>query len=638
MSPDRSFFSEFLDDYYAESEEHLTSARKLMLSIEAAGENKAVDPNLLDDLLRSFHSLKGLSAMVGLDEATQLSHHIEDFLKEFKRPNAVITANGIERVVDGIDAIERVVEAKRKTTEMPDISSVLLHLDVATKEAGDTPAPAVEAGAATWRFVFHPSAELAAKGVNVTLVRNRLRSIGDVIQASPRVLSGGQVVFEFLVKATAAQAEFEDLRSQGVEYSRTEQAPPIEKPKPQAVASEPQAGRVGGLNMIRVEMDRLDELMRVVGELVTSRFRLEEALRAPMDGSMGFGALEEINSSMENQLRELRECVVRIRMVPISQIFERMRFVARGMERELDKRIEVHIEGQDTEIDKVIVDRMMDPLLHLVRNAISHGLESPQERLAAGKPETGIIRLRAATAGDTVMIQVDDDGRGIDVEKIAARARSLGWIGADQSLDSKRLLSIISAPGFTTRDKADLSSGRGVGMAAVQTAVSQLGGSMSLTTTKGKGSAFTVNLPLTLLIADSLMVNVGPQRFAVPQTAVREVLAIDSSEVKILENNEVISFRGSVLPILRLARLFGLTEVSQSRLHLLVIADAGAALAVDRITGLREIVVRTITDPLLRTPGVVGATELGDGRPVLILDPHSLVRAARHSDTVDIAS
>jgi len=270
--------------------------------------------------------------------------------------------------------------------------------------------------------------------------------------------------------------------------------------------------------------------------------------------------------------------------------------------------------------------------------AISHGLESPQERQAAGKPETGVIRLRAATTGDTATIQVDDDGRGMDVEKITARARSLGWIGPDQSLDLKRLLSIISAPGFTTRDKADLASGRGVGMAAVQTAVSELGGSMTLTTTKGKGSAFTINLPLTLLIADSLMVTVGQQRFAVPQTAVREVLAIDSSDVKVLENNEVISFRGSLLPILRLARLFGLSEISQSRLHLLVIADAGTALAVDRITGLREIVVRTIMDPLLRTPGVVGATELGDGRPVLILDPHSLVRAARHSSTLDTAS
>src|SRR5262249_23609735 len=179
-------------------------------------------------------------------------------------------------------------------------------------------------------------------------------------------------------------------------------------------------------------------------------------------GDKDWNKLQEINTSMERQLRELREGVVRMRMVPVGQVFERMRFVARGLEREVNKRIEVRIDGQDTEIDKVVVERMMDPLLHLVRNAISHGLESVEGRMAAGKPETGVVWLRAATAGDIVTVEVKDDGRGVDVEKITTRTRALGWISQDQSLDSKQLLCIISAPGFTTRDAVDLPRGLGL--------------------------------------------------------------------------------------------------------------------------------------------------------------------------------
>jgi len=275
---------------------------------------------------------------------------------------------------------------------------------------------------------------------------------------------------------------------------------------------------------------------------------------------------------------------------------------------------------------------MMDPLLHLVRNALSHGLESGEERVAAGKSPTGLICLKAKTVGEIVSIEVHDDGRGIDIATISKRARELGWIEANKAVDPKLLLDIISSPGFTTREEADLTSGRGIGMAAVKTAVSELGGSIHLKTAEGQGTHFTIRLPLTLLIADSLMVNVGSHRFAIPQTAVQEVFAVESASVRALENNEMVPFRGSALPLVRLSEVFRLEPSKQDRIHILVIAGGGnspAGLAVDRITGQREIVVRSITDPLLRVPGVVGATELGDGRPVLILDPQSLVWKSR---------
>jgi two-component system chemotaxis sensor kinase CheA len=639
----RSFFDQFIDDYFSESEEHLTSARNRMLAIESAGPNKPVDAAILDQLLRDFHSLKGLSAMVGLDDATQIAHQIEDYLRELKRPQAVISADGIERVNAGISAIEQVVEAKRKSAAPPDVSAVLLQLTSAAEELRTTPAGPAKVHTSTWRFTFRSSPELAEKGLNVSSVRDQLRGLGEIIRASPHVLGDGQLAFEFIVSTTAPESAFAALQARGIEYSRIEGGQLAAPLTSKDVPAEPSPVGVGvgvsPVSVIRVEMNRLDDLMRLVGELVISRSRLDELVRGGTQDSKNWNILQEINAGMERQLRELRAAVMRVRMVPIGQVFERMKFVVRGLERDLNKRVELQISGQATEIDKLVVERLMDPLLHLVRNALSHGLESPKERIAAGKSEIGLLRLSANTFGDTVVIEVEDDGRGIDTGQIATRARALDLMGEGETLDPKRVLDTISAPGFTTREQADLSSGRGVGMAAVQGSISELGGTMSLTTTGGKGTCFTLRVPITLLIADSLMVSVSHQRFAVPQTAVREVLAVDTAAVKTFENNEVLPFRGGVLPLVRVARVFGVDEVEQKRLHLLVIENAGTstALAVDRITGQREIVVRTVTDPLVRVPGVVGATELGDGKPVLILDPHSLIRTAREQRAAKVA-
>jgi two-component system chemotaxis sensor kinase CheA len=531
-------------------------------------------------------------------------------------------ADDVERVLASIDALEGVIESRRRSEALPDISQVLLELESATSEIRSGHRPAAAGPTLNvWRFEFRPSSGIAAKGITVNTVLEELRGIGQIMSATPIIVENGAIAFEFMVASNAPKEKFQTLLPLGVTYSATSTAAVSPAPEPQRQQVTP-----GAANVIRVEMNRLDELMRMVGELVINRSRLENAVHAE-----DLPALQDINLSMERQLRELREAVMRVRMVPVGLIFERMRFVVRGLERDLGKRIEVQLQGQDTEIDKHIVERMMDPVLHLVRNAVSHGLELPQERLAAGKPEAGFVRLKASTAGDTVLIEVEDDGRGIDVDGITKRARLLKLIGPEETVEEKRLLDIISGLGFTTRDKADLASGRGVGMAAVHAVVKELGGAIHVATEAGRGTRFSIRLPLTLLIADSLMVNVAGQRFAVPQAAVQEVLAVDTSQLQVAENNEMLSFRGGVLPILRLTKCFGLPDQGKQRMHLLVIGNGGGSvgLAVDRITGHREIVVRAINDPLCCSPGIIGATEVGDGRPVLIVDPHSLIREAR---------
>jgi two-component system chemotaxis sensor kinase CheA len=379
--------------------------------------------------------------------------------------------------------------------------------------------------------------------------------------------------------------------------------------------------------------------MRLVGDMVVSRARLEDTLDR-VESHVPFHewrALQEHSSRIERQLRDLREGVMRVRLVPVGEIFRRMPFVVRDLARDSGKRVRLDLTGQGTEIDKFLIERMMDPVLHLVRNAISHAIEPPEQRIASGKPPEGVIRLSASTAGETVVLEIGDDGTGIDVDAVAARARAKGMSIPDGPIDMRTLLDIICASGFSTRDEADRASGRGVGMAVVRTTVEELGGTLGVHTTAGRGTTFRITLPLTLAITDAIIAHVGSHIFAVPQSAVDEVIEVDASALQAIEHNELLVYRGGTLPMVRLAHLFGIEVKERPRLHAIVVGTGRDAvgLIVDRIAGQREIVVKTITDPLIHTQGVSGATELGDGRLVLILDVSALGRALRERPAVE---
>jgi two-component system chemotaxis sensor kinase CheA len=396
------------------------------------------------------------------------------------------------------------------------------------------------------------------------------------------------------------------------------------------VSESQKSGLFGQSNVVRVDLSRLDELMLMVGELVISRAKLAEQIKR-VENNLASGDwrdLQEINHAIERQLRNLRDGVMRVRMIPIGEIFERMQFAVRDLARETGKRIQLEIKGENTEIDKLLVERMLDPLLHLVRNAVSHGIEEAETREAKGKSPEGKICLHAATIGETIKIEISDDGRGIDRKEVAARARQRGLLNANEDLDEAALLEILCAPGFSTREEADKTSGRGVGMDVVRRTVDELGGVIKLETEADTGTKFQIQLPLTLAIADALIVAVDRERFAVPQSNVREVIEIEPGAVRKFENNEVIEYRGAALPIVRLAHLFALEEKARGAFHAFVVGEGNQAvgIAVDRIIGQSEIVIRAISDPLAQVAGISGATELGDGRVVLILDVAAITR------------
>jgi two-component system chemotaxis sensor kinase CheA len=643
---DGGFFAEFLDDYFAESEEHLAALRRGLLALERFANRSQVDRPLLDELFRSFHSLKGISGMVGVREAEQLAHEMESYLRALREDRVSLTEEGMDALIAGTKMLEQVIAARRARQSPPDIAPAVaqvesvIPLDAQASSRRPSPGSAVaalDAGERTWRFEFVPTAALAERGLNVNAVRARLEQLGTLRNGAPRVMPGGGIAFEFIVASSADESAFASLAEEGLTYA------PVDRPP---AASTESVGAAGGSyaepsndapaiapsNTVRVGLGRLDELMRMVGELVISRARLEENLKTaePETPAARWRPLQETNQVIERQLRDLREAVMRVRMVPVGEIFERMRFVVRDLAREYGKKVRLELSGQETEIDKLLIERMMDPLLHLVRNAFSHGLESAAERQAQGKTAEGAIALRAFTAAEMVVIEVEDDGRGVDRELVVERAASLGLIASNAAIDDATLLDLICSPGFSTREEADRASGRGVGMAVVRNTVAGLGGELSLESAPGRGTRFTMRLPITLAIAGALIVAAGGQKFAVPQSSVREVLEIEPASVKAFENNEIIHYRGGVLPIVRLARLFRLDEKYGRAFHAFVIGSGinAVGIAVDRIIGHREIVVRAINDPLIQVGGISGATELGDGRVVLILDAAALVRQA----------
>jgi len=648
---DRPFADGFMDDYFAEADEHMVAVRRSLLALEGAL-GSALPSGALEELFRSFHSLKGISAMVELREAELLAHHMESCLRAVRQGRLTLTSTNFEGLVDGVRLLEHVIAARRTSASMPDIDPLVDKLEALGRTGDETlpidapaanhtsaNAPASDDGRARrWRVNFVPSPQLVERGVKVDTIRARLMQIGDVRNVTPKVVPGGGISFEFDVE-TNDEAQLAQWQEDGLSYEPVASAPvtaPAENDAGAAPVERPLTDLTlaGSSNVVRVDLARLDDLMRLVGEMVVTRSRLEDTLRR-IEAHVPFQewrALQDHNARLERNLRDLREGVMRVRLVPVGEIFRRMPFVVRDLARDNGKRVHLELTGQSTEIDKFLVERMMDPVLHIVRNAISHGIETPEQRVTAGKPADGTIRLGATTAGENGIIEIVDDGRGIDVPSVTQRARALGLVVPDDGgLESRALLDIICASGFSTRDEADRVSGRGVGMAVVRDTVEGLGGTLAVESRPGRGTTFRLTLPLTLAITDAIIAHVGEQIFAVPQTSVREVIEVDASLLHAFEHNELMPYRSGTLPMVRLAEMFAIPTATRPRYHAIVVGTGQAAigLIVDRIAGQREVVVKTITDPLIRVDGVSGATELGDGRVVLILDAAALSRTRR---------
>ncbi len=656
---------EFLQDFLAETDELLLSIRQNLMALET-DENASTHgahTTLVNELFRAFHTLKGISGMMGLSAAAELSHAMESTLDALRKQQLAVSTEVVDHLLEGTNALEDII-ATLTNDEAPEVD-IQPHLEAlrqlrAAAESIPEPTPnifseeslpqkvalppeiaadlkpadwerlhaAVRAGRALTLARFSPSPEKNAAGINVTHLRKQFEAQDLLLQALP-LIHGNTVEFIFLL------ASEEPLRAE--QFPDVELTPiALQEASEPAAKTEARRGQTPparGATSLRVDIARLDEIMWLVGDLVVARSRLE-ALRPQLRGAPphALEALAEVDQFLERRLRYLRQAVMRARMVPLAEAFSRMPLVVRDLARASKKQVELLIEGENTEIDKSLVERLLDPLLHLVRNAIAHGIEPPEERHAAGKPPQGKLTISGTPEGDYIHIRVSDDGRGIDLEKIAALARRRGWLEDESVITTEEALEFICRPDFSTRQQADLGSGRGVGMDVVLQTARDLGGELSMETTPGQGTTFHLRIPLTLTILHAILVVAGDERYAVPRSAIERVMKIPAAAIVYAEGAEIISLDGQPAPLLTLRTLFGLTGGSRNgQLVGLVTtgAEGKAILAVDRVEGMQEVVIRSINDPLAAQPGIAGATELGDGSVVLILDVPALYRLAR---------
>ena len=637
------FDPQLLDDFFAEADEHLLRIRVGLEQLDSSVGKPQPDRAVVKELFGQFHSLKGICALIGLGPAEAVAHAAEDCLRLMRDGQFQLSASGLEVLITAARKLEQIVAAFGSHKPIPDHESILALMaqecriaaapEIAPKPAIDTAptdlseqaAKAKAEGKLLWVYRFTPTKELHSAGINVNSVREELSRLGEILKATPQVKGEQGLSFEFLVATTQAPDGLTAWQAKGITIAACEQptgAPP-DTSLDRAAEGRDQNPFLAPSHIVRVDLKHLDDLMRITGELVIHRFRLETQL-AKVSGQTGqadLSGVQEVSSGLARSLKELRNAIMRVRLVPVAEIFARMPFVVRDLATATRKKAKLRLEGQDTAIDKFVIERLKDPLLHLVRNAFSHGVESAEERVAAGKPEEATIELSARTAGDSVIIQIKDDGRGISHERIVERARNLG-LPIPATVDDQAILQIICTPGFSTREDTDRASGRGVGMTVVQGAIRELGGNLTLETHNTHGTQFTIRLPLTLAIADTLIVSAAGQKCAIPQSFVREIVHANETDVQLANGIEVIPYRDGILPILRLAKIFRLASQPKTRSCVLVVCSerGSVGLLTEEVLGQREVVVSALRDPLIQVSGISGATELGDGKPVLILD------------------
>jgi len=648
-------------EFVSEAEEILERMRDDLSTLaEATSGGREAPPAIVNQLFRSAHSLKGLSGMFGMAALAELAHHLEDVLDRFRLGRTALCGAGI-RLLDESVALAAAGLEKVGREETDDTLAEAI-ADLVTRIAaweGESTAPAVGVDEALPDHLLRALTEYEESRLQENVRRGRalalvdvefpigsfeeslqglnqmLQEVAEVISTLPSPAAAGEdgIRFELLVASECSPATLAGRL--GLEASAVRAAVPAKAPQssaPVAPTSDADAATLKSLsNTVRVDIRKLDELLHLVGELARERSALSawvDRFGARTETARAAAELDKIRRALDRKAQTLQAAVLDVRMVPLRQVFEKLTRVVRRLRIDLGKDVALQIEGADTELDKLIVEELVDPLVHLVRNAFDHAIEPADERRAAGKPERGVIRLEASQRGNDVAVSVVDDGRGIDPQAVRARAIERGLLGADEVLGRRELFGLLFLAGFSTREEVSTTSGRGVGLDVVRENLSALGGLVEIDSTLGAGTRVTLTLPITLAIVQALLVTAGGQRFAIPLGGVRETLAVAPDEIQTSAGRELLHLRGDALPVCRLAEAFALAPIDRTRKQFAVvlgIGDARVALLVDALDGQQDAVIKPVQGPVPQVRGVAGATELGDGSTLLVLDVSALV-------------
>lgn len=662
--------NQYLDVFLEEAKEHIENLNKYLLELE-----NNPSQEIVDEIFRSAHTLKGMSGTMGFTQLLELTHEMENLLQEIRSQEISVNEHIIDTLLKSVDILEELIHdvEEHGQEQERDIHMVLQMLKgkkaIGLDEAKVTPneneenyvfsfneyeeriiRKALEQGLYIWRVKVTLVDECLLKSARAFLVFKNLEAFGDIIKTEPSVQDIEDEKFDneftlYLItsknkndisQALSSVSELKSVDVTSVEHNsiavrKTEsdkEQNSLETVKTLASRQKTSKGTNGvrrTSKTLRVDIERLDNLMNLVSELIIIKTRLEDIK------DNNYQAQRETIEYLERITSNLHDAVMKARMVPIENVFNRFPRVVHDLSRELSKKINLIIEGAETELDRTVIDEIGDPLIHLIRNAADHGIEYPQERVKKGKPEHGTINLKAYQDGNNVIIEVSDDGRGIDLSSVLTRALDVGLTSAEQAKNLKdyEIISYLFEPGFSTSSEVTDVSGRGVGLDVVKTKIESLGGSIETSFIKDKGTTFQIRLPLTLAIIQALMVLVGNEKYAIPLSSIRETVIVTKDQIKTVQKREVILLRGNVIPIIRLNQALETEKFDENQKELtLVIVKKGeknVGLAVDDLIGQQEIVIKSLGKFLNDIEFIAGATILGNGEVALILDINKLV-------------
>ncbi len=666
--------NQYLDVFLEEAREHIDNLNTYLLELE----NNA-SQEVIDEIFRSAHTLKGMSGTMGYSQLSELTHEMENLLQEIRSHQISVNPQIIDTLLQCVDILEELINdvEEQGDEKQRDIQKVISRLKernsfllsnaetITENKKKDEifsfneyenrlVIQALEKGLYVWKVVVKLVDECLLKSARAFLVFKTLETFGEIIKTEPIVQDIEDEKFDneftiYLVtsqnkdeisKSLSTVSELESVCVQPVEQDsiliqQTNQNNyQIDVDKSEKLTSATTDIPTRTVNTfkktgktLRVDIERLDILMNLVSELIIIKTRLDD-----INGDKDYQAKQrEAIEYLERITSNLHDAVMKARMVPIENVFNRFPRVVHDLSRELSKEMDLLIEGAETELDRTIIDEIGDPLIHLIRNAADHGIESPQERVSKGKPERGTIRLKAYHDGNNVVIEVSDDGKGIDLNSVIKKAVEKGLIDKEQSKNLKEyeITSFLFEPGFSTKSSVTDVSGRGVGLDVVKTKIESLGGSIEINNKKDMGTTFLIRLPLTLAIIQALMVMVGEEKYAIPLSSIKETVIIPEKEIKKVQKSEVTVLRGDVIPVIRLNEILDIEkkEEDYDELTLVVVkkGEKDVGLVVDELIGQQEIVIKTLGSFLKDIKFIAGATILGDGEVALILDINKLV-------------
>lgn len=663
--------SQFHQVFFEESAEGLDAMEMGLLGMQQGSD----DVEIINTIFRAAHSIKGGAGSFGFGQIAEFTHGLETLLDQMRNGEREVSQHALDTLLQAVDVLRGMLAAAQQgeNNEQALAEDVRLEIEAllhAALPAADTPGLIDEPKSRLmtgWSIYFKPHRHLLQTGNDPVLMLRELAELGEL---SVEIDTDSVPAFcdlepedcylawhiEIYGDATLAQLKeiFEwvegdcELEITPLSSATVADGHPlsVEEAETTSTMALSVADTVvkkdradSAVSSIRVGTEKLDSLINLVGELVITQSMLSqlgenfEISRLPqlIDG------LEQL----ERNTRELQEGIMRIRMLPISFAFNRLPRLVYDLSAKMGKQVELLISGEQTELDKTVMEKIGDPLVHLVRNALDHGLETPAQRRAAGKPETGLLHLNAYHQGGTIVIEISDDGAGLDQEKIRSKAIERGLISSEESLSPEQVHELIFMPGFSTAEEVSDVSGRGVGMDVVRKNIHSLGGSVDVSSGVGVGSSFIIRLPLTLAIMDGQIIQVGDQRYIIPLVSIIETVEIMPGTLKqVAGKGEIYSLRDEYVPVLRLYQLFNLTPISNSLENALLVVvefeDQRIGLLVDALLAQQQVVIRSLEKNYRKVTGIAGATILGDGDVALILDISGLLTLYRDPSQRDV--